>query len=273
VASNESQVTIESGGKRLYGMLHRPQGGTARMGVLFCHPFAEEKKSSQRAMVDLARRLAIEGYGSLRFDLTGCGDSEGDFGQATIGTWLGDIRAAMSFLKTAVPTSAYSVAGLRLGATLAVAANVPGVKGLALIEPIISGKESFAADLRRLLIRQMMTDGVSSSNREALVRRLEQGEGDLDYDGFTISGKMYSELAALDLRTGARPHGRVLLLQISPRGTVAPALEGLASLYRDGGTIVEIQTLTMPAMWNLIDEIDTTPLTEVVVGWLKGTTT
>jgi exosortase A-associated hydrolase 2 len=275
VAATERQVVIESSGKRLVGMLHRPADDSApRSAFLFCHPFAEEKKSSQRAFVETARRLAQEGHGALRFDFFGCGDSEGDFGETSISAWLGDIRSALHFLADELPARPYGLFGLRLGATLAAlaAAEHRLTRRLVLVEPIIHGKDYFVSDLRRMLIKQMMTDGASRLRRDEIIARLERGEGDLDFDGFTISGRLYSELAALDLRAAGRSEGDVLIVQISPRRALRPELQELAEDYRRAGARVTTDSVAMPPIWNLLDEVDSSPLAEAVASWLRRTT-
>ena len=45
-----------------------------------------------------ARALAQAGYGVLQVDLLGCGDSTGDFADATWAAWLDDAQAAHRWL-------------------------------------------------------------------------------------------------------------------------------------------------------------------------------
>jgi len=271
VRPTERQVIIDSNRKRLLGMLHHPVDGASRPAFLFCHPFGEEKKSSHRAFVDIARRLAESGHGVLRFDLFGCGDSEGDLGEATINGWLKDIQAARKHLAQEFPDRPAAVLGLRLGATLAAiaAADDATVQNLVLIEPIIDGKKYFASDLRRMLIKQMMTEGASSTRREDVLQRLERSETSLDFDGFEISGSLYRELSALDLSKVTLTSARVLIVQISPRQTPHTELQELAEAYRRAGANVALQPVVMPPLWNLLDEVDSSPLADVVVTWAR----
>lgn len=270
VQPTEEQVIIESDGKRLVGMFH-PPGDTSppRVAFVFCHPFAEEKKSSHRALVELARKLAAHGFGALRFDLFGCGDSEGDLGEATISGWLKDIQCARDFMAEALPGRPTGLLGLRLGATLAAisAADDATIEDLVLIEPIIEGKTYFASDLRRMLIKQMMTEGAAKTRRKDVLQSLEKGEASLDFDGFEISGRLYSEIAGLNLRKVKKAAGRVLVVQISPRRTLRAELEQIVADCRNAGANADARPLVMPPIWNLLDEIDSTPLADVVVAW------
>jgi len=113
---DESVVTIGSGNLGLHGVLHAP--GEPVGGLVLCHPFAEEKKCAHRTLVDLARGCVDAGWAALRFDMRGCGDSPGDFGEADLSDWRADISAATEMLASELERPV-GLAGLRLGATLA----------------------------------------------------------------------------------------------------------------------------------------------------------
>ena len=65
-----------SAGKTLSGRMELP-GGRVRGWAIFAHCFTCGKDN--RAAVRIARLLAREGIGVLRFDFAGLGESEGDF--------------------------------------------------------------------------------------------------------------------------------------------------------------------------------------------------
>ena len=264
----EEQLTISGRAGALTAVLHRADN--ARAAALFCHPFAEEKKSSHRSFVDIARALAKEDIASLRFDMTGCGDSAGDFGDADISTWLADIRSAADELAKIYPEVPRVIIGMRLGATLA-AASSQQLKpdGLALIEPVMNGGSYFSAELRRTLIKQMMTDGASSSSRKELTEQLERGEGKIDFDGYTITGALYSELIKLDLAQMEIGTGKIFIMQISPTAKVSPPVQSLADRLSGAGAEAAAEALAMPPVWNRIDAIDNAPLVEPIVRWVK----
>ena len=72
----------------LFCLYHAPQGPVQRGQVLHLHPFAEELNTCRRISAQFARALSAAGYAVLQFDMHGCGDSEGDFGDATWAIWL-----------------------------------------------------------------------------------------------------------------------------------------------------------------------------------------
>ena len=65
--------------------------------VLFAHCFTCSKDSKGAAYI--ARALAESGFGVLRLDFTGIGDSDGDFTQANFSTDVDDLVAAADWLR------------------------------------------------------------------------------------------------------------------------------------------------------------------------------
>jgi uncharacterized OsmC-like protein/alpha/beta superfamily hydrolase len=83
-------------GARLAGRLEMPAGGRPSAYALFAHCFTCSKET--RAMVRIARALSAEGIAVLRFDFTGLGQSEGEFGRTTFSSNVDDLVAAARFL-------------------------------------------------------------------------------------------------------------------------------------------------------------------------------
>ena len=94
-----------------------PTDTAPKGGILYLHPFAEEMHKSRRMAALQARRFAAEGYAVLQVDLTGCGDSSGDFGDATWEAWHDDARRAHTWLLAKAP-GPIILWGLRTGASL-----------------------------------------------------------------------------------------------------------------------------------------------------------
>lgn len=85
-----------SQGASLAGVLHRPDGAVTA-GVVLAHCFSCGKDIV--TMTRLARDLAHAGYAVLRFDFTGLGDSEGEFGATNLASGVGDVTAAVHALQ------------------------------------------------------------------------------------------------------------------------------------------------------------------------------
>ena len=65
-------------GKAIFAMLHRPLQEGPRPAVLMCHGLGGTKVGRHRIYVALSEALARLGIAVMRFDFSGCGDSEGD---------------------------------------------------------------------------------------------------------------------------------------------------------------------------------------------------
>ena len=78
----EQPVTFPSAGLKLSGVVHLPRGlrPTERRGAfLVLHGFGSNKTSSNT--MQPTKVLGELGYVVLRFDMRGCGESEGEFGR------------------------------------------------------------------------------------------------------------------------------------------------------------------------------------------------
>ena len=80
-------------GRRLIGRLESPSG-RVRGWALFAHCFTCGKDNL--AAVRIARTLAGQGIGVLRFDFAGIGESEGPFHETSFASNVDDIVAACS---------------------------------------------------------------------------------------------------------------------------------------------------------------------------------
>jgi exosortase A-associated hydrolase 2 len=192
---------IPRGGHGLLAHGHMP-AGDVRGGLVMVHPFGEEKKCAHRALYETARALQAHGVATLRFDLSGCGDSTGNFRDARVADWVADIEAACAALRERVGSKPFALLGLRVGATLAAEAarQLYNLTALVLWQPFVHGKREFTAELRRLLVQQMVMLGRSHVKHGDLIERLERGETEVELDGYPVTGALFGDLSELDLR-------------------------------------------------------------------------
>ena len=101
-------------GEQLAGVLETPGSGEIRAVALFAHCFTCTKNI--RAATYIARALAEQGIACLRFDFTGLGESEGDFGASGFSANVADLVAAARALGETVAAPSLLV-GHSLGGT------------------------------------------------------------------------------------------------------------------------------------------------------------
>jgi len=96
---NEEVVSFQSAGLRLHGVVSLPDGlgpGERRAAFLVLHGFGSNSASSN--CITPARVLNEFGYVTLRFDMRGCGKSEGEFGRIICLEQVEDTGSALNFL-------------------------------------------------------------------------------------------------------------------------------------------------------------------------------
>jgi putative redox protein len=101
--------------------MHLPPLGEARAYALFAHCFTCSK--DLRAARHISRALAERGIGSLRFDFTGLGESEGDFADTNFSSNIDDLVAAADFMRQRAQAPALLVGHSLGGAAVLAAAH------------------------------------------------------------------------------------------------------------------------------------------------------
>lgn len=121
-----------SEGVELKGYLELPLNQEPHNFVLFAHCFTCNKNFF--AVKNIARALSENGYGVLRFDFTGLGESEGDFSDTNFSGNVEDLIAAASFLEKEHKAPSILV-GHSLGGSAAIFAadQLPSVKAIVTI--------------------------------------------------------------------------------------------------------------------------------------------
>lgn len=148
-------------GEELSGYLELPLNQEPHSFVLFAHCFTCNKNFF--AVKNIARALSENGYGVLRFDFTGLGESEGEFADTNFSGNVEDLIAAADFLKKN-HTAPTLLVGHSLGgaAVIFAARELPSVKAVATI-----GAPSSPSHLTRLLrseIEQIKEKGIAEVN-------------------------------------------------------------------------------------------------------------
>ena len=192
----QEHLFFASEGQQLYGVVYHPQSKKKQaVGFVVCPPFAEEKKSSQRMLVDLAKQMANAGYTTFLFDYFACGDSDGDFKDATLSIWIKNTLDALKHLKQHTDIDSIGLIGLRLGCFIALSTinKKERISQGIFIEPVLSPETYFKRSLRQKLMKELITDGKTKSRRSDLINQLNHNKS-VDFDGYEISPSFYSDL-------------------------------------------------------------------------------
>ncbi|WP_343074217.1 hydrolase 1, exosortase A system-associated [Chitinivorax tropicus] len=244
--------------------VHYPPLGTIRGAILYVHPFAEEMHKARRMAAEMARRFASNGWAVLCVDLGGCGDSAGDFGDASWAGWQADMQAAAQWLKArhGVPLTVW---GLRLGALLAadLAMRDEACQRLLLWSPATNGEQFLIQFLRLKVANQMLAgngDGAMSTTQ--LRQQLDAGQA-LEVAGYGLSPQLALPLASTKLADVQRA-GLVVdwfEMQSAPDRPAPPVAEKLAQSWRDKGAVVRLHGVVGESFWN------TQEITDVPALW------
>lgn len=239
---------------------------------MYVHPFAEEMNRSRRMAAIQARALAAVGWSVLQIDLFGCGDSDGDFGDADWATWVGDVVEAFRWLRVRTD-AAITLWGLRAGCLLAAdAARIAGLApDLLLWQPVVSGKQYLRQFLRVKLAAQIVgADSRQRATAESLYAQLARGEA-LEVAGYEVSPALASGLDAAQL--GAPESiGRVAWLEVTDdeNGGLTPAAQSCVESWRAKGVHVDGRAVVGPPFWQTQEIAESPALIEATMAMLEG---
>jgi uncharacterized OsmC-like protein/alpha-beta hydrolase superfamily lysophospholipase len=182
-------------GQTLSGRLELPDG-PVRAYALFAHCFTCTKKSV--AAVRITRALAARGFGVLRYDFTGLGDSAGDFADSTFSADVQDIVAAGRIMADAGMAPRLLI-GHSLGgaAVLAAALDMPDIAAVATIAAPFD------------------VEHVTGQFGASLAEIIEKGEAKVDLGGrpFTVRKSFVDDLHRHDQKDRiGRLHKALLVL-------------------------------------------------------------
>ncbi len=260
-----------SGDGSIYCFVSMPAGRDAHCAVVLLGPFAEEKKSSLRPIVEMAREMAAAGFTAVRIDFRGTGDASGPSEELSVESMVEDALSAVAFARSECGAKRVAFVGLRLGGAVAVLAagrtkpDSPPVDALVLVEPVVSGKAYVRALSRQQAIRRMLTSGSGKRSQAE-----DEEEGPLDLDGLAVGRGFLAGLekvdvtrAAVELRSG--PSTAALVLQVGPRARPSRKLAVLAEAL---GESARLEAVVARPFWLQTDYVDPAPVTARVLEFM-----
>ena len=190
-------------GEKLAGILETPDGRSPRACALFAHCFTCTKNI--RAASQISAALVERGIAVLRFDFTGLGESEGDFGGSGFSGNVDDLVAAAGYLERDWEAPALLV-GHSLGGTavLMAAQRIPSASAVATL-----GAPSHAAH-----VQQHFAESVDEIR--------ERGSATVDIGGrpFQLRREFIDDLDDQPVEPRLRDLDKALLVMHSPVDTI-----------------------------------------------------
>ncbi|HEV8500070.1 MAG TPA: hydrolase 2, exosortase A system-associated [Casimicrobiaceae bacterium] len=247
------------GGQRLC-IWRAPGHGSLRGVIVHVPAFAEEMNKCRPMVALAARRLAASGFGVLEIDLLGCGDSTGDFADASFDAWIDDIVAAVRWVRGR-DDAALWLWGVRAGALLAAAAtrHLAEAASVLLWQPVLSGRVMLSQFLRlKLAADALAGDGARAGTRQL---RAELARGTpVDIAGYRLTPALAAgiEASALAFAPTVR---RVEWLEVSgaAQPVLGPAALAAVATLSNGGMPVHATVVGGPGFWQTV-EIEMCPM-------------
>ena len=237
-----------SAGTELAGRLELPKHPT-RQVALFAHCFTCGKDI--HAASRISRELAARGLAVLRFDFTGLGNSQGDFGNSNFSTNVQDLLSA----SRALEDSGYEVKlliGHSLGgaAVLACAHQLPGVQAVVTI-----GAPAEPRHVEHLLTGRL--------------EAIEEGEAEVKLGArtFTIKKQFLDDIREHSLREKIGSLGKALLVFHAPLDNTV-GIENAAAIYQAAKHPKSFVSLDS-ADHLLSDPADSAYVADVVAAWVS----
>lgn len=261
------------GGER-FCVLHEPAGVPARALVVHVPAFGEEMNKSRHVVARAARQLAAAGHVVLVCDLFGCGDSAGDFGDASWNTWVGDLRAATGWLErtygNAIPTWLW---GHRAGALLA-CATLPALRSdlsLLLWHPVTSGAQHLAQFLRLAVTADALASGADRVRTARMRDELAAGRS-IEIAGYALAPSLAAGLEAARLDVPEGFAGRIAWLEVETDAQkgVSPATQVIVERLQARGVDVVARSVSGPRFWQSVELQDCPALVEATCATLSG---
>ena len=239
-----------------------------RGSVLAVHAFAEEMNKTRAAAADGARALASAGFAVLQIDLTGCGDSAGDFEDATWAAWMADLSDAWAWLIER-SSGARWLWGTRLGALLAeqfAFQCTPRADGLLLWQPVVSGAQHLNQFLRLKTVGSLLrnagdtapsrsTDAaapIGAARSAAPSPRADLAAGlAVEIAGYRLNPSLADAIESAQMGKRELALSRVRWFEVSSQASpsLSPIATRVADRWRAAGSDVEVSTIVGSAFW------------------------
>ncbi len=200
-------------GHLLDARLDLPIDQHAKAYAIIAHCFTCNKTLT--AIHQISAALTTNGFGVLRFDFTGLGESEGTFSDSHFSGNVQDLIAAAAFLK-----QDYKAPALLIGHSLGGAAVLFAANAIESIQAVAT----IAAPSHPTHVQHLVKSGIDEIN--------EKGEAVVEIGGrpFTITKQFLNDLQNHDMGVTVKNLDAALLILHSPQDTTV-SIDNAAELY------------------------------------------
>jgi len=221
---------------------------------VYIHPFAEEMNKSRRMVAQQSKIFTENGFSVLQIDLYGCGDSSGDFKNATWEIWKQDISHAINWVKHQ-GSAPINLWGLRLGSLLALDIAVDTQElfhHIVLWNPLISGSAFLTQFLRLKVASQLTGDSNTSegSGTSVLRKKILDGES-LEIAGYEISSALALTIDKLKLSEFKASNTKIHWFEVVPKigRVLSPAGTSVVESWKQQNIDINLYFVPGLAFW------------------------
>jgi exosortase A-associated hydrolase 2 len=242
-----------------------------RGALLFVHAFAEEMNKSRRMAALASRALADRGFDVLQVDLYGCGDSDGEFGDADWAEWRDDVVEGARWWH-AQTGHAPILWSMRAGCLIACeAASIMGAGQFLFWQPQPAGAQALQQFLRLRVAQQALVSTPNSRTKTQDLREaLARGES-IEVAGYLLSPGVALGLEAASLSLPASA-SRVAWMEIVPDAntTARPVAQTRVAAWRSEGLDATLHAIEGPEFWQTQEIAESRALIDATVRIVDG---
>jgi putative redox protein len=237
-------------GQQLAARLELPANQLPHNFVLFAHCFTCNK--NLLAIKNISKSLSSNGFGVLRFDFTGLGESEGDFADTNFSGNVEDLIAAAEYLQ-----DTYKAPSLLIGHSLGGAAAIIAASEIASIKAIAT----IAAPSNPVHVKNLLRSNVEEINLK--------GKAVVNIGGrdFTIKKQFLEDLETRTFAQIVKELRKPLLIIHSPQDQIV-AIKNAEEIYVAAHHPKSFVSLD-GADHLLSDKKDSSYAGSVISGWAK----
>ena len=242
----------------LFGVLHLPAEDQIRGGVLICGSLGKEGMDSVRLHRTLADRLARRGFGVLRFDYLGSGNSAfGQLSDDAVANWVASVGHALDYLRLIGAQSATAI-GIRAGCLI--------------LQEYLA--QSHSHTVNRVVYLDPAGTGRRYLREHTTLFRLLVGDNNPTPDEVSVIGGRFSKPAAAAfsaLRMSANPLGTNGIAKVLVVGRPAETDKHITALASAAG-VDSITTSGLPDCARSREFLLPVPCTAIdsICEWLDG---